>query len=392
MREKLFRNWLENTFKVETIDSRVSNCRRVEKFENDLDEHFNKDRLRSLSERLVYSKEDENRNLPARHPIPIEGKIITGTATLRSAVKLYRQFCEWELQGEDPHAFKNSIACNTTPRKNTVPPLKKKMTEWPSWEVPGEDDILRLAQALTPFVQFLHPDIINAITEDNELMRAEWSSKMIDAGVDPEIYLWVNSPCGFPGIRRHAGSQEIAEFRGKAAIKNKALYQALRLDDNDAPKHLWSFIFRGKKFQKFGPPGYSLAHLADHKDYNNRTSDEFPSISGSQDPPKHFFGLYSSPANTVFIPNNYLKPTDTNYTIRWILQQRAESLYGKICTLVPPPLQLKKPDEATEWNSEKFKWSEPVGNMDNVSEFLTFRRDLLNKLLKNNESIGEAKS
>ena len=264
MREKKFRNWLEHSYKIETIDSRVSNCQRVEKYLGDLDEHFQKDNLTSLSEKLIYSKEDEKSNLPARHTIPINGKIITGTATLKYAVNLYRQFCDWEQRGEELPPSGNNIIFSATPIKCTSPQLKKKMSDWPVWDVPDEADIFRLAQALTPFIRFLHPDIIKAITEDNELMRAEWSAKLFEVGIDPEIYLWANSPCGFPGIRRYAGSQEIAEYRGKATNQSRSLHQALELDDNDSPKHLWSFIFRGKKFQKFGPTGYSLAHLADH--------------------------------------------------------------------------------------------------------------------------------
>jgi len=388
MREKQFRSWLEGSYKIETIDSRVSNCKRVEKFENDLDDHFLRDRLQSLSERLVYSKEDEKSNQPSRHAIPINGNILTGTATLRNALKLYRQFCEWEQQGEEQFTSENSMVCS----KNSTPLRKKNVTDWPVWDFPDEDDIYNLAQVLTPFVRYLHPDIIKAITEDNAIMRDEWSAKMIEAGIDPEIYLWSHSPCSFPGIRRYAGSQEIAEYRGKTAIQNRLLHQALKLDDNDSPKHLWSFVFRGKPFQKFGPLGFSLAHLADHKDHNNRTPEEFPPISGTHNPPCHFFGLYTSPANTVYIPNNYLKPTDTNISIRWILQQRAESLYGKICSLVPPPFQLKRPDESTKWNSERFKWAEPVGGMDNVSEFLKFRREYLNKLFKETETTRSVKS
>lgn len=380
MREKQFRDWLNNSLKKETVNSRVSNCQRVEKYLGDLDEHFQKDSLTSLSERLIYSKEDEKRKLPARHTIPINGELITGTATLKYAVNLYRQFCDWEQRGEELPTSENNMTFNATAIKSTSVQLKMKVSGWPVWDVPDETEIFRLAQALTPFIRFLHPDIINAITEDNELMRAEWSAKLFEVGIDPEIYLWTNSPCGFPGIRRYAGSQEIAEYRAKATNQSRSFHQALKLDDNDSPKHIWSFIFRGKKFQKFGPPGYSLAHLADHKDHNNRTPEEFSSLSGSPNPPQHFFGLYTSPANTVYIPNNYLKPTDTNYTIRWILQQRAESLYGKICALVPPPFQLKQPDDSSQWNAERFNWSEPVGKMDNISEFLKFRREYLNKL------------
>lgn len=41
---------------------------------------------------LTYTKDDERLNRPARHKIPIDGNIYTGTATYKAAVSLYKQF------------------------------------------------------------------------------------------------------------------------------------------------------------------------------------------------------------------------------------------------------------------------------------------------------------
>lgn len=88
-----FRSWLE--FKgtpSSTIQNRISNCRNVENFEGDLDQHFIKDYGLSLLEKLSYSTKEQQNNSPAKHKIPINGNIRTGSATLKQAVNLYMSF------------------------------------------------------------------------------------------------------------------------------------------------------------------------------------------------------------------------------------------------------------------------------------------------------------
>ena len=96
MREQAFRNWLLKSRGVGTVTSRLSNCRVVERWEGDLNEHFKRDRLNHLIARLTYSKDDEKANRPARHKIPIDGNVYNGTATYKAAVSLYKQFLEEE--------------------------------------------------------------------------------------------------------------------------------------------------------------------------------------------------------------------------------------------------------------------------------------------------------
>ncbi len=89
-----FKIWLdeENGSDFRTIQSRISNCRTVENYEGDLDEHYLKDNGLSLLERLSYSTEDQRNDLPAKHKIPINGNVRTGSATLKQAVKLYMTY------------------------------------------------------------------------------------------------------------------------------------------------------------------------------------------------------------------------------------------------------------------------------------------------------------
>jgi len=64
--------------------------------------------------------------------------------------------------------------------------------------------------------RFLQPEIVQAIVVDNELHRAAWSEALETRGIDPRAYLWPGSACAFPGVRRYAGSSEIAIFRKRA--------------------------------------------------------------------------------------------------------------------------------------------------------------------------------
>lgn len=93
MRKDAFRLWLSNRGNAsDSVRSRLSNCKIVEKWEGNLDHQFEQDQLVGLLNRLRYSKEDKRRHRPARHKIPIDGDIYDGTATYRSVVSSYKRF------------------------------------------------------------------------------------------------------------------------------------------------------------------------------------------------------------------------------------------------------------------------------------------------------------
>jgi predicted HNH restriction endonuclease len=100
MKTEAFRKWLCNDYlrkdgqslAGEGQLSRAANCKTVEKCEGDLDEHFQRDEMRSLLDRLSYSSSDARRGNPARHNIPIDGDVHNGTGTYKRAIQLYREF------------------------------------------------------------------------------------------------------------------------------------------------------------------------------------------------------------------------------------------------------------------------------------------------------------
>lgn len=380
MQESLFLRYLRvdhegkhgHGLSEKTIQSRVANCRTVERHEGNLDDFFDQDKLKDLLHRLHYTKAEQETHQPLRHKIPINGNWYTGSATLKAAVKLYRQF--------KAHSGGNQ------PKPPPTPQIKQSTTvvasKWPEWPLPGDADELQLARIVAQFARFLKPEIVKAVVKDNERQREEWSTNLEQLGIEPRAYLWPKSPCAFPGVRRYAGSTEIAIFRkrAKGSIEN-----ALALDDNDYPKHLWSFVLTGKKFQKRGPFGYALAHLGDHKHYGNRATNDFEVVKEVEQTELH--GLYTAPTNTVYLPTSTIRPTDFSVRLRNLLIRRAEALYGSYCKLLPPGLSVPK-NTSDDWSLDQFEWSELVGDSERVELFLSFRRETMKNLFEERTRIA----
>lgn len=365
-----------------TIGSRISNCKRVEKFEGDLDSLFDNDGLANLLERLTYSTEDARYRRRPRHKVPINGDVRTGTATLKTAVTLYRDF---------RNSSKRGFAVQPTARsvREQVGRRPTRAGGWPDWKQPSEEALSGLAQVLAPLVRFLKPEILAATVEDTQRHAKEWSARFQERGIDPAIYLWDGSPCAFPGVRRHAGSKEITQFRRQSA-QDALPPHCLAIDDNDYPKHVWAFVFTGKPFRKKGPDGYQLGHLVDHKEHGNRWRGELNLVGRRSEPPL-LFGLFTSAANAAYFPSAFLRPTDFSFRLRSLVQRRAQQLYAGVCRVLPPGLEVK-PCDHPSWDLEAFDWSPPVGQATNVPAFLEYRRERINELLRNRDTETHAGS
>jgi hypothetical protein len=375
MLEKEFKDWLSNKYNSEgTINARLANCLTVCEYEGDLDEHFPKDSCETIISNLTYSTDDERHKRKPRHNIPINGNIRNGTATLKQAVKLYIEF---KKDMENGVIIPPQSSVNKKKRLNKKP----SQSNWPTWELPIEDEIYQLAQIATKYIRFLNPKIIETITLDNIEHYNEWYDLLSINNINPNLYLWEMSPCCFPGVRRHAGRKEIAFFKKQPELNKNEIPNALKLDDNDFPKQIWSFTFRGKQFGKFGPAAYSLAHLFDHKASKNRMEDELEFINENKFS-EPYYGLYTCPSNTVYVPNSLLRPTDFNLTLRRLLFLKAESLYKDYCNILPPFIKIPN-FEDEKWNIENFKWGECVGNTDNVSIFLCYRNNFMMNIKQN---------
>jgi len=370
MDDSQFYDWLCEKYQVGTSRSRLTNCRKIEEHEGNLDDHFTKDKGASLIRKLTYTKDDELNKREKKHNIPIKGSkkdsIYNGTATLKQAVRLYFDF---------KSGRKTTTSTIKTRRVATV---RRKKVDWPVWDHPNDEELYELIKLTAKYIKFLHPEIINELVDDNIKHRNEWSKKLESKNVSPQIYLWEKSPCAFPGVRRYAGSKEIAYFRKHTELSNDEIKHAVKLDDNDFPKQLWSHIFRKNKFQKYGPKNYALAHLADHKEFNNRLFTEFEINDSAIS--HQLFGLFTCPTNTAFIPTSLLRPTDFSPTIRRLLIIRSQELYGSFCNILPPWLELIE-EEGQTWKYKDFEWAPPVGNIENVKIFLEYRSEIMNLIL-----------
>jgi hypothetical protein len=89
-----FAGYLREVGKIQdtAVRTRVSNCKRMEQFEGDLDDHFDADQCQKLLARLTYSTRDQELNIRPRHNIPINGDLRNGSATLKQAVTLYVRY------------------------------------------------------------------------------------------------------------------------------------------------------------------------------------------------------------------------------------------------------------------------------------------------------------
>ena len=379
MRPEAFGNYLRCLYKgggalsEATIGARLGNCSTVETHEGNLDKLFDLDGLEDLLSRLKYSTDDQRAGRRPRHKIPINGDLREGSATLKSAVKLYRSF-RGHRAG---HLPPTEIA--QPPKPQSPPP---KTAGWPAWSQPQPDETLLLAKVVARHARFLRPEIVRQIAENNEVHRATWSEALARRGIDPRAYLWPGSACAFPGVRRYAGSTEIAIFRKRAQGK---VTDALALDDNDYPKQMWSFMLTGKKFPKHGPQGYALAHLADHKVYKNRAEIDFHIVEGHDRAALH--GLYTSPTNTAYLPVATIRPTDFSPLLRNLLKRRAADLYG-LCAPLPPWLSIPAASD-NDWDLDRFDWPDPVGNPAWVPSFLKFRRDRMEELIQGTTAASE---
>ncbi len=244
------------------------------------------------------------------------------------------------------------------------------------WELPDEKTILEATKEITKYIRFLHPDIVKKIVDNNNENLNKWKKGLKSKGVDADIYLWEDCAVCFPGVRRYKGSERSTSFRQKD-IDTSSL-NAIYIDDNDYPKHLWSYLFTNKPFRKQGPIGYTLAHLIDHNDFTiNRRNHELEIESTLP-----FYGLFTSITNTVYLPNNLYKPTDFNKKVRLMIMNRAAYLYKDICALLPNGFTIPEIDVNDPWHIDNFEWADLYeGNLVNVDNFVKYRNEKMDEFL-----------
>lgn len=93
MKQDAFRTWLVAQGQSEvSASSRVSTAKRAEQYLGDLDEVFAQQDRDSVLSRFAYTTEDERAGRPNPSPVPIDGVLRTGLASLQQSLKLYHAF------------------------------------------------------------------------------------------------------------------------------------------------------------------------------------------------------------------------------------------------------------------------------------------------------------
>lgn len=99
--EEQFRAYLsECNDSSRVISDCISRCRRVQKHEGDLAEHFNKDQGRSLLDKLSYTLNEANQGIHPKHSVTIRGRkgfrsLYEGTQSLNHAVRRYFEYLSY---------------------------------------------------------------------------------------------------------------------------------------------------------------------------------------------------------------------------------------------------------------------------------------------------------
>ncbi len=99
MNRNSFYKWLKiiKKYDLETCDSKVENCQEIESYYGDLDQIYAEDKFESLREEFKYLAEEQKKNIPPKHKIPMDEDIYNRTTMLRNALNLYSEFKDNKL-------------------------------------------------------------------------------------------------------------------------------------------------------------------------------------------------------------------------------------------------------------------------------------------------------
>ena len=101
-----YQNWLEEQgYASGTVQAQLHRAGRVEECYGDLDEHYNRDQLRSVINELKYSTEDERRDKPNPSKIPFNGNIRNNLSSYRNATERY---CKFRRETADDESIANA--------------------------------------------------------------------------------------------------------------------------------------------------------------------------------------------------------------------------------------------------------------------------------------------
>ncbi|MDR3342823.1 MAG: hypothetical protein LBT14_08580, partial [Treponema sp.] len=130
------------------------------------------------------------------------------------------------------------------------------------------------------------------------------------------------------------------------------------------------------------PRGHALMHLLGHIEINNQVRAELDINKYLRG--KAIYGLFTSPENTVYVPNAFVAIINTNPRLRGLLIAKQQELYGRVCAIVPPLVRILPFPEDGGWTFKSFEWAPCSGRgtaSTSTQNFLKYRNATMERLL-----------
>lgn len=158
-----FKKWLIDEYGLQesAANSRVSNISTIEKYYGDIDTLIKNGSIQNLLNDLSYSTDDERHHREARHKIPIDGNVRTGSATLKQAVNRYVEF--WRDTDRDRSNSTATAISNATELQRIANDLQSSLKDFRPTKVQKSYAIKEvkeyIQQPLTDFLTRKFPHI-----------------------------------------------------------------------------------------------------------------------------------------------------------------------------------------------------------------------------------------
>lgn len=92
MNEEGLRHWLGENYRLNTVQTKMSEARQLDRAYGDLDAHYDADRLEAVMETLRYSASDKAESRPNPSKVPLTSDLYRDLGNLRTTVNYYRRF------------------------------------------------------------------------------------------------------------------------------------------------------------------------------------------------------------------------------------------------------------------------------------------------------------
>lgn len=291
---KDFEDWLarERRYSPAGARSVATRIQRLADAYGDLFEHHRRDGLETVLNQLAYGTLDKRLDRKNPSGVPIDGDLLNGLASLKSAANLYRKYLE------EPSSLSLRNGGGLTPPVMPRRPPADALAELPP---PSGGDILfeatlamgvDLVELVARCSIWAHPRVVATLMQHDH--HAAW----------------------FPGVRRLMRDEKRGTF-----------VNGVKLDDNTAANRAMKFaVFGGAK-----ATGFHVCHIWPETCYDHR--------------------YHTSIANMVMLPAAVAGLSDYDRAVAAALRYRAFQLYGWRPEEQPaPPRPAGYPPDAA-WRS-----------------------------------------